>query len=119
MKVPKNVDFHKEKNSTDENGFKMDMLMYISDNLIIMYFDTPIFSENTYYGLYQKIFQNANPDLTNCYESQEDNLRIMEPTVKDKTHASLVGTCSGNKFIILMGNDVNTLKSMGHSITFK
>lgn len=118
MKVPKNVDFQKESNSTNEDGFKMDMLIYSSENLGIFYFDSPLTSENSSYTFYQQMFQGANPDLTQCYESQEDNLRILEPTVKDKTHASMVGTSSGNKFIILFGNDVNLLKEMGHSIRF-
>jgi hypothetical protein len=118
MKIPKNADFHKEKNSTEINGVKMEMIAYYSDSLAIMYIDSQVISENSSYGLYQGVFQNVNPDLTQCYESQDDNLRILEPTVKDKTHISVVGTSSGNKIIILAGNDLDTLKAMGRSIRF-
>ena len=52
MKVPKNVDFQKESNSTNEDGFKMDMLMYLSENFGIIYFDSPLTSENSSYTFY-------------------------------------------------------------------
>lgn len=117
MDVPKDITFEKEDASIDENDFEASMITYMSNNLAIMYTDTLV-SENSSYYLYQEAFQSANPDLTKCYESQEDNLRILEPTSSDDFHFALVGTSSGNKIVMIMGNDVNLLKEIGHSIEF-
>lgn len=118
MKTP-DVNFEKQENSTGEEGFEMDMVSYVSEDLVIFYSDSPLFSEDSCYSIYQMMFGLVNPDLTECYESQEGNLRILEPTTNDETHFALVGVNSGNKTVMLFGNDVDLLSEMGHTIKFK
>lgn len=117
MDVPQGTTFQKEDSSINDE-FKMDSVGYMSDSLGVFYIDTQFFLEYTSYSLYQMMFENINVDLTKCYESQEGNLRILEPTTNDGVHFSLVGTSSGNKMVVLMGNDVSLLKEMGHTIEF-
>jgi len=118
MDVPEGAAFEKQNSSTYENGIKIDSISYMSDSMVIFYMATPLLSEYSSYSLYQTMFESVNSDLTQCYESQEDNLRILEPTANDTVHFALVGTSSGNKTVLLMGNDVALLKEMGHTIRF-
>lgn len=119
MKVPTGSTFEKESNITNESGFNIVDLAYMNDNLAIFYFDDPAYSENSSACFYQMMFETMNPDLAECYESQEGNLTILEPVAKNDMNFPLVGTSQGNKIIIVMGDDVNLIKQMGTSIKFK
>ena len=118
MKVPKDMTFEKEDDSTIDEEMKLISLSYLSDSLVVFYWEGPIYSNYSSYYYSQLMFQGINPDLTKCYESQEDNLRILEPTTNDDVHFAIVGTNSDNKQIFLAGQDVSLLKEMGHSIEF-
>ncbi len=119
MDVPKGTSFEKQDSSTNENGMELTSISYASDEIMIVYMDTPLYSENSSAFMYQSLFESLNVDLTECYESQEDNLIILEPTTNDGVHFSIVGTISGSKMIILAGLDTDLLKEMGHTIEFK
>ena len=119
MDVPKGATFQKDINITDEDGIKNIYAEYTNDNIAIYYSDSPAFSENSSAWFFQTMFEVVNPDLSKCYESQEDNLRILEPTANNHLTFSIVGTSEGNKIIMVFGQDLNLIKQMGHSIKFK
>ena len=119
MKVPKDLDFEKEDNSIYEDGFDAIQISYVADDLVIFFSDSMMYSEDNAAYFYQAMFQSMHPDSVKCYESQEGNLRILEPTANDEIQFSVVGLNEGNKFIILAGEDVDLLKEMGRSVNFK
>lgn len=119
MDIPKDMSFQKMENSTEEAGVEFMQISYVSDNTVILYMDTPVFSENSSDFMFQSLFESLNPDLTKCYESQDDNLKIIEPVGNDGQHLTVVGTSSGNKVIILAGLDKDLLKDMAHTIEFE
>ena len=94
-------------------------LSYVSQDLVIVYEDTPIFSENSSKFIYQTLFESMYPDLDECYEYQEGNLTILEPKKIDDTHVPLAGTTSGSEYVIIMGKDLDLIKKMGKSVDFK
>lgn len=118
MKIPKDISFEKENDSSHENGFDMDYLTYASDELVIMYFNTPIYTENSSQAFYQMMFESIYPDLSECYESQEGNLTIIEPKNIDEMHIPIVGSSSGTEIVIIAGQDLKLIKQMGKSIDF-
>lgn len=118
MNVPKDVKL--QKNVTiNESGINEVSASYGNENLAIFYMDSFMFSESSSKYFYQTFFESINMGLTECYETQDGNLTILEPKTHNNLELSLVGTCSGNKTIILLGDDVNLLKQMGNSIKFK
>lgn len=118
IKVPKGADFEVENGSVTENGIEMTSIGYISDNLGIVYMDVPLLNENVTPIFLQSLFEEVYPDSTEYYESQEGNLTILEPITMDSEHLPMVGVSSGNKTIILMGDDLNLLKEMAYSVKF-
>jgi len=58
--VPKNVDFKKETNSSANEDFQMDSVMYVSEDLFIIYFDSPMFSQNSSSYFSQLMFEMMN-----------------------------------------------------------
>ena len=119
MDVPKNADFEKQKNNTKDEAFPMKSVSYISKDFFIIYYDSPVFSENSSSFFTQSIFESINLDLDKCYESQEGNMTILEPTKNDDSHGSVVSIYSNNKLIIIAGLDSKLLKEMGKSVEFK
>lgn len=119
MDVPKDMSFQKQDDSTNENGIKLTTISYVTDETVVMYMDTPVLSENSSDFFFQSMFESMNPDLTECYESQEDNLRIIEPVGNDGQHLAIVGTSSGNEMVMLAGLDTDLLRDMGRTIEFK
>ena len=77
MKIPKDVHFEKQDDSTHENGLDMISISYMSDDLVITYIDSPMISENSAEFFYQTTFESIMSDLDECYESQEGNLTIL------------------------------------------
>lgn len=118
MKIPKNVHFDKQDDSTHEGGIDTIILTYVSDDLVIMYMDTPIYTENSSVFFYQTFFESICPDLDKCYESQEGNLTILEPKKINDEHLPMVGTSSGSEMVIITGKDLDLIKEMGESVDF-
>ena len=119
MKIPKNVHFQKNDDSRHENGLDLVSLEYISKDLLIIYKDAPIYTENSSEFLYQTMFENVMPDLDECYEYQEGNLTILEPKKIDDRHVPIVGVSCGNESVIIVGKDLDLIKKMGKSVDFK
>ena len=119
MKIPKNVHFQKNDDSSHENGLDLVSLEYVSNDLVIMYKDAPIYTENSSEFLYQNMFQYVMPDLDECYEYQEGNLTILEPKKIDDMHVPIVGVSCGNESVIIVGKDLDLIKKMGKSVDFK
>ncbi|WP_297828488.1 hypothetical protein [uncultured Methanobrevibacter sp.] len=119
MKVPKNVNFQEDVDETYFNGTTMVFATYTSDNIGIIYMDSFMFSENSSSSFYQSTFEGFNPDSTKCYESQEGDLKILEPIPKNDLSLSLVGKSSGNKILIVAGDNLSIIKQMAQSAKFK
>ena len=119
MDVPKNVDFKKETNSSANEDFQLDSVMYASEDLAIIYFDSPAFSENSSSFFSQNMFESAYIDLDKCYETQDGNMTILEPTETDDTHLPMVTVNSNNKMVLIIGSDLKLVKEMGKSVEFK
>ena len=119
MKVPKDVSFEKEINATSEEGIDVVGATYMSENIMIAYMHNPFINENSSVSLYQTFVEQVNPESTQCYESQEGNMTIFESTAEDGSQIIVIGVTSGNKMILLAGEDMSLLKEMGHSVKFK
>ena len=119
MDVPKNVDFKKETNSSANEDFQIDSVMYASEDLAIIYFDSPAFSENSSAFFSQLMFESLNVDLDKCYETQEGNMTILEPTQSDDNHFPVVSVHEGNRMVVISGVDLKLVKEMGKSVEFK
>lgn len=119
MKVPKDTTFQKQNESIDESGFNQTSLLYASNDLVVMYFDSIMISENSSTWFSQTIFESTYMDLNECYETQEGNLLILEPKKIDETHFPMVVVSSGNKNVMLVGNDLDLLEDMAHTVEFK
>ncbi|MBE6503640.1 MAG: hypothetical protein E7Z76_05050 [Methanobrevibacter sp.] len=117
--VPKNVDFKKETNSSANEDFQMDSVMYVSEDLFIIYFDSPMFSQNSSSYFSQLMFEMMNVDLDKCYETQEGNMTILEPTQSDDNHFPVVSVHEGNRMVVISGVDLKLVKEMGKSVEFK
>lgn len=98
----------------------MFLLSYIGeDGIVFMYADSPMISEGSEDYWFQLLFQSVYPDATKCYESREGNLKILEQISNDGTQFPFVGIHEGNKTVIIIGEDVDLLKEMGHTLKFK
>ncbi len=119
MDVPKDIKFQEEINVTNESGIKNVFLAELNDKISVFYMDSQMFGEDSSAWYYQTMFEGMNPDLTRCYESREGNLTILEPEVHNNKNFPLVGTNQGNKIIVVVGEDLDLIKEIGHSIKFK
>lgn len=122
MDVPKDSNFVKQEidEGSEDSDLPLSMDVYVDEkNLIAFYYiDSPIFAGENNAIIYQGIFSSLNPDINQSYESQEGDLRIIEPVPKSEMTLSMVGTTSGNETIMIFGQDISLLKEIGHSITF-
>ena len=118
MKAPNNIHFEKEINKTSENGIDQLYAAYISENVVVMYINSLAFSNESAVFFYQSFFEQMNPGSMECYESQEDNLTILEPVTNDGSGLSLVGMSSGNQVLIVAGDDLYTIKAMARTAKF-
>ncbi|MBE6509056.1 MAG: hypothetical protein E7Z77_06515 [Methanobrevibacter sp.] len=119
MDVPNGATFQKDINETNEEGIKLIMASYMNNDLAVMYMESPTFSENSSAWFYQSFFEAGNPDLTKCYERQEGNLKILEPTTSNEASFPIVGVSRGDKIVVITGKDIDALKQMGNSVEFK
>ena len=120
MKVPKGMHFQKDVNETTEDGIPNQQISYLSDsgNIGIIYSDSPVFSENSTAFFSQKMFQGMYPDLSKCYESHEGNLTILEPVTTNEQYYPIVILSKGNEHVVIIGDNLSTIKKMGHSLRF-
>lgn len=86
--------------------------------IILMYIDSPLFAGENNAAIYQGMFSSINPDVNQSYESQDGNLRVIEPVPKSDMTFPMVALTSGNETVMLFGQDVSLLKEMGHSVKF-
>lgn len=114
MDVPKDSNFAKQAVNNSENDMGMEYDVYIDEKipLIIGLTDVGLFSNESSPIFYQTMFELMDPDSNSAYEYQDGNLRIMESTSSAESPYALVGFNLDNYTIILMGEDVNQLKSI-------
>ena len=120
MDVPKNSNFAQQARESDENEtVPFDEKLYFDEKsqIAVEYINSSVFSNNTAIFC-QVFFESGNADLNKSYEYQEGDLRVMEPVSKSSSYFSVVGKGSGNKFVMLSGQDVSLMKKMAHSIEF-
>lgn len=115
MDVPDGSTFQKDINDTTEDGIRNIMAMYMNEKLVIIYIDSPFTSNESAEFFYQSFFEGMYPDATKCYETQEGNLTILEPTTINELNIPIVGTSQGNKILIVAGEDLDTCKQMAKS----
>lgn len=118
MKVPEGMSFEEDFNESNENGIDQIFAIYASENIVIVYMDSIMYSDNSSVFCYQTFFESMNPESMGCYESQEGNLTILEATTNDGSELSLVGLSNGNKMIMVAGDDVEVIKTMARSAEF-
>ena len=118
MKAPNNIHFEKEINKTTENGIDQLFASYMSENVVVMYINSLAFSNESAVFFYQSFFEQMNPGSMECYESQEDNLTILEPVTNDGSGISLAGMSSGNQVLVVAGDDSNVIKAMARTAKF-
>ena len=85
---------------------------------MIFYSSVPIFSKDSVDMLYQMMFQNLNPDLDSCYETQDGDLKFLKPIKKSSTNMALAGFNQGNKTVMVIGTDYDLVYDMGKTIKF-
>lgn len=122
MDIPNDSNFVKQELEDDPKDSDMPLSVetYIDEtNLIVLaYIDSPMFAGENNAAIYQAMFSTINPNINQSYESQDDELRIIEPIPKSDMNFPMVGLTSGNKTIMLFGQDIDLLKEMGHSVKF-
>ena len=120
--TPKGSNFVEQpvENGTEINGVPISQVAYAdeSNQIVIYYINSPVLSGDGNSVFYQLFFESVNPELNQSYESQEGNLRVIEPVHKSEMSFSLVGLNSGNETLLLFGPDVTLLKDMANTAEF-
>lgn len=124
MKVPKNSNFAVQAMDSS-SGFNfssnVSLKMHVDEKnqIVIIYSDIPLISNNSVDWWYQNIFQSLNPNLDSCYETQIGDMKYLKPVKKSSTNVALAGTNKGNDTVMVAGSDYDLVKSMGKTIKFK
>ena len=116
MNIPKGTTFQKEDMSNGEEGIN---ILYMNDELMVEYFDSVSFSEESSKYFYQTTFEMANSDLDQCYETQEGNVTLLQPVTSDGQHFPMAFVESGHKMVIVIGEDASSIKKMAESVVFE
>ena len=115
IKVPNNSNFD-VLSSDGENGFNFSsnvsfkMYMDEKNQIILLYSDVPFITTDSADWWYQNMFQNMNPNLDSCYETQ---------IKASQTNAALAGNNKGNNTVLVAGPNYDLVKSMGQTVKFK
>ena len=120
MNVPKDSDF--EKLETDLYGdLPFEEIDYVDqkNKIVVCYVNDEMISEENVDCNYDVLFTLLNPNLDECIEYMEGNMKIIEPKKKSDNSASVVGLHQDNNTIILIGSNTDTLKDMGQTVEFK
>ena len=124
IKVPKNSNFALQA-MDDGSGFNfssnVSLKMHVDEKnqIVIIYSDIPLISNNSVDWWYQNMFQSMNPDLDSCYETQIGDMKYLKPVKESPTNVALAGTNKGNNTVMVAGSDYDLVKSMGKTVKFK
>ena len=124
IKVPKGSNFVAQKqnmNGTDgffNKNMSLDSYMDNQNQIMILYSSFPMISEDSADMFYQMMFQNMNPGLDSCYETQDGDLKFLKPIKKSSTNMALAGFNKGNKTVMVIGTDYDLVYDMGKTIKF-
>ena len=119
MLVPEDSNFEKVE-SEFYKDLPFEEIDYADDknNIVVGYINDSMISEENMDCNYDELFKLMNPDLKECIEYQENNVKVLEPKKKSDKNFAVVGLNQNNKTVILLGNDANILKNMLSSIEF-
>ena len=124
IKVPKNSNFALQA-MNDSSGFNfssnVSLKMHVDEKnqIVIIYSDIPMISNNSVDWWYQNMFQSLNPNLDSCYETQIGDMKYLKPVKESSTNFALVGINKGNNTVMVAGTDYDLVKSMGETVKFK
>ena len=124
IKVPKDSNFALQAMDSG-SGFNfssnVSLKMHVDEKnqIVIIYSDIPLISNNSVDWWYQNMFQSMNPDLDSCYETQIGDMKYLKPVKESPTNVALAGTNKGNNTVMVAGPDYDLVKSMGETVKFK
>lgn len=124
IKVPKDSNFALQAMDSG-SGFNfssnVSLKMHVDEKnqIVIIYSDIPLISNNSVDWWYQNMFQSMNPDLDSCYETQIGDMKYLKPVKESPTNVALAGTNKGNNTVMVAGSDYDLVKSMGETVKFK
>lgn len=124
IKVPKNSNFavqamDKESGFNFSSNVSLKMHVDEKNQIIVIFSDIPLISKDSADYWYQYMFQNMNPNLDSCYETQIGDMKYLKPVKESSTNFALAGTNKGNDTVMVAGTDYDLVKSMGETIKFK
>ena len=124
IKVPKDSNFALQAMDSG-SGFNfssnVSLKMHVDEKnqIVIIYSDIPLISNNSVDWWYQNMFQSMYPDLDSCYETQIGDMKYLKPVKESPTNVALAGTNKGNNTVMVAGSDYDLVKSMGETVKFK
>ena len=124
IKVPKDSNFALQAMDSG-SGFNfssnVSLKMHVDEKnqIVIIYSDIPMISNNSVDWWYQNMFQSLNPDLDSCYETQIGDMKYLKPVKESPTNLALAGINKGNDTVMVAGSDYDLVKSMGKTVKFK
>ncbi|WP_405279361.1 hypothetical protein [Methanobrevibacter sp.] len=124
IKVPKNSNFavqamDKESGFNFSSNVSLKMHVDEKNQIIVIFSDIPLISKDSADYWYQYMFQNMNPDLDSCYETQIGDMKYLKPVKESSTNFALAGINKGNDTVMVAGTDYDLVKSMGETVKFK
>ena len=117
MDIPEGSSVETQDDSGNESEDDI-ALSFISEDWLVIYYNSAMFSGDSVSWLYQNTFNIVNEDLDGCIEYQDGDLRILRPENEDGNHLILVGTHSENETIMIMGTDFELVKEMAHTLKY-
>ena len=110
IKVPKNSNFavqamDKESGFNFSSNVSLKMHVDEKNQIIVIFSDIPLISKDSADYWYQYMFQNMNPDLDSCYETQIGDMKYLKPVKESPTNFALAGTNKGNDTVMVAGTD--------------
>ena len=124
INVPKDSNFvlqAMDEGSSFNFSSNVSLKMHVDEKnqIVIIYSDIPLISNNSVDWWYQNMFQSMNPDLDSCYETQIGDMKYLKPVNESPTNVALAGTNKGNNTVMVAGSDYDLVKSMGKTVKFK
>ena len=124
IKVPKNSNFavqamDKESGFNFSSNVSLKMHVDEKNQIIVIFSDIPLISKDSADYWYQYMFQNMNPNLDSCYETQIGDMKYLKPVKESSTNFALAGINKGNDTVMVAGTDYDLVKSMGETVKFK
>ena len=124
IKVPKNSNFavqamDKESGFNFSSNVSLKMHVDEKNQIIVIFSDIPLISKDSADYWYQYMFQNMNPNLDSCYETQIGDMKYLKPVKESSTNFALAGINKGNNTVMVAGLDYDLVKEMGETVKFK